>query len=1217
MIDYCSLHNHTTYSIMHSLIKPSDLFKRAKELGQSSIAVTDLGTLAGAWDCLKASKDIGVKLIMGCEFYFLDDIEVADKNTTDGTSPSNRLRHIILLAKNAEGYRNLLALNKAGNEHGTVMFKRVLPRIDWKMLETFNQGLICTTACGGGILSQLINTRKLDEAKKQARRLKDIFGDSLALEIQPHGMKRVANLYKDYEDQKFTNYQLIKLGDEFDIKVIVATDAHYVLPSDHDAHDCLLAIGSGQPVFSGNRLKYSADFHIKSREEIINTLKTILGGYRDRSEEFCDNTLFFADMCEQPDWIDPKVHRNPGVNWELPDFPVHNQTDYQEFKVWHVASNIVKEDDAYLAYLCEKNFDRYFPNLDENKRSIYQGEVTKELDILSYKNLSSYMLIVADYVSWAKNNGIPVGPGRGSVAGSLVGYLLNIHTADPIKYGLIFERFYSKVKQGASDIDLDFSQGGKPKVEEYIANKYGQDNCAKITNYMMLTPKPYAKSIARVFQYGGDAKAAVAVGNAIAEAIPKDIKTVKEALTNAPLFMEYANSAKYNQLARYAEHIGNKVSARATHAAAVIICGKPLHHIVPVRKDKDGIWSVEYEKERAEANGLIKMDILGVSTLDIIDNTFKLLKERGKTVSPEDLDPKIWNHEGWNYDRNDSKAYDLISRGDTYGIFQFGTSAGTIDLCKRIQPKCMEDLAAITALTRPGVPKEFRNLFLETKFSNKKIELLHPCLERSLQGTYGIPVFDECMLTLGEDVAGWDLNESDRLRKFIKDKGKHPEKDEKLKKDFIASASVHLKDPEIALKLWEEMFANFNAYLFNKAHAITYSFISYQTAYLKAHYPLEFLVANLTFESNSTSLDAEDNVLRAKNEIRKLKVNIIPPDINKSDFTYKIVDDNKVMTGLDSLKYLGKDAIPEILAKRPFKSFEDFLSKVDGRKVRAPAVKALAASGCLDSFGMSRKQMFLYTDDYKKKLSVWLKKKNRGESFNYPWPEDKDDWSVSQKYALERYYIGEGLSGNKFQAYSGFFNSAAPRFTDYPKIFPDPGSDEHCDIPPFQAEVMGFFEFKVKKENSKSFGKPMAKVMLQDPYGTTMTMTVFPKQWADLKNRIKTLTGGAAPEFIPGIAIYARGSLQWYEGDISIIFEDILKCVPPPPLPTDLKSKKVSMRINRSRKNSEELDKEELLEQIEDELIEDGVEDLGELEEDIFEFTDIDELKEMFGYDFK
>ena len=1194
-VDYVNLHNHTTYSIMDSLIKPSELFKRVKELGQSAIAVTDHGTLAGAWDCLKASKESGVKLIIGCEFYFLDDIAVAD-----ATNTSSRLRHIILLAKNAQGYANLLALSKVGYENAVLMFKRMIPRIDWKILETYREGLICTTACGGGVLAQLINTRKLDEARVQAKKLKDIFGDSLALEIQPHAMRRVANLYKDYEDQKFTNYQLIKIGDELGIKVVVATDAHYLLAEDHEAHDVTLAIGSGQPITSGNRLKYSADFHVKSREEVKNALAQILGGYRDRAEEFCDNTLYFANMCEEPDWIDPKYHRASDVNWELPNFPVHDQPDYLDFKEWYHGKKLSSdEDDAYLRYYCEAQFDKCFPNLSESDRKIYQDRVEKELDILEYKNLSSYMLIVADYVNWAKKEGIPVGPGRGSVAGSLVAYELGIHTADSIKYGLIFERFYSKLKQGASDIDLDFSQSGKPRVEEYIAAKYGKDNCAKVTNYMMLTPKPYAKSISRVFQYGGDAKAAVAVGNAIAESIPKDIHTVKEALEKAPLFMEYANSTKYHHLAKYAAHIGNKINARSTHAAAIIICGKPLHHIVPVRKDKDGVWSVEYEKERAEANGLIKMDILGLSTLDIIDNTLKLIKERGKTL------PSL----PWNYDDNDLKTYELISRGDTYGVFQFGTSAGTIDLCKRMQPRCMEDLAAITALTRPGVPKEFRNQFLDAKFSNKKVDLLHSCLERSLQSTYGIPVFDECMLTLGEDVAGWDLNESDRLRKFIKDKGKHPEKDEKLKKDFIASTVKHINDSEMATKLWEDLFANFNAYLFNKAHAITYSFISYQTAYLKAHYPLEFLTANLTFESNSTSLDAEDNVIRAKNEIRRLKINIIPPDINKSDFTYKIIDDNKIMTGLDSLKYLGKDAVPEILAKRPFVSFEDFLSRVDGRKVRAPAVQALAASGCLDSFGMSRKQMFLYASDYKKKLQVWLKKKNKSANFNYPWPEDKEDWSVSHKYALERYYIGEGLSGNKFQAYPGFFNSAAPRFSQYPDIFPDPGiSDEHHQIPPFQAEVMGFFEFKVKKENSKSFGKPMAKVTLEDPYGTTMMMTVFPKQWADLKDRIKILTGGAAPEFTPGIAIYARGSLNWYEGDISIIFDELLKCAPPPPLPSDLKPKKVSMRVSRARKNSEEVNREELLEQIEDELVEDGMEDLNEMEEDDFVFTDIDEV---------
>lgn len=379
-----------------------------------------------------------------------------------------------------------------------------------------------------------------------------------------------------------------------------------------------------------------------------------------------------------------------------------------------------------------------------------------------------------------------------------------------------------------------------------------------------------------------------------------------------------------------------------------------------------------------------------------------------------------------------------------------------------------------------------------------------------------------------------------------------------------------------------------NGMLTSNSHAVAYSMISYQTAYLKAHYPLEFLVANLSFESGSTSLDAEDNVLRAKNEIRKLGIRIVPPDINKSEATYTIVDNNTVMTGFDSLKYIGKDAIPEILAKRPFRNFEDFLSKVDGRKVKAPAVKALAASGCLDSFGMTRKQMFLYASDFKKKLQVWLKK-NKDGGFNYPWPNEKDDWTTPQKYALERYYIGEGLSASYPKAYPGFFNSGAQRFKDFPEMFPNPeDTNEHFEIQPIQAVVMDFFEHKVKKADSKSFGQMMGRLKLEDQYGTAMNMTVFPKQWKDFKSRVKTLTAGKS-ELVPGLAIMASGVLQWYDGEISMIFDELLKCSPPPPVPTDLKDKKVSMRLGRGvSKKTEEIDREEILEQVEEEMIEDG-----------------------------
>lgn len=1358
MQDYVSLDNSTTYSIMNSLIKPTELFKRIKELGQSAVAVTDVGTLAGAWDCFKYAKEADVKLIMGCKFYFVDDCANAQ---------DVRLRYIILLAKNHRGYKNLLMLNKLANDNAIVMFKKVIPRIDWQLLEKYHENLICTTACAGGILGQLISTKRVEEAKLQAKRLKDIFGDDLALEIQPNAMQRKANSYNDYCDQSSINRHLIKFGEELDIKIVPATDAHFMLSEHQEAHDVLLAIGAGQPVRSGSRLSYNSDFYVKSRQEVYDFFARL---YKDKADQWCDNTLYFAAKCEDPAWIDPK-YSNPSGK-ELPEFPVKDQSDYEIFQTWQnqQIENVknAPEDVAYLRYWCQKEFDKKVPSGQEVQ---YQERLEEELDILQYQGFCSYMLIVADYIDYCKKNDIPVGPGRGcltgdtqvltvagfkrldniiigeevfshtgekrkvlntfkfdvknekllqiklensfgklkltkdhkvyaskkeytdiltepkwieasslskddfiytaypktenteysfykirfsglatlsntknsfgegyfskitsiseidpesvyditvdqdhsyltsagvvhnSVGGSLVGYLTSIHQADPIKYGLIFARFQNKYKIAYPDCDVDFSTSGRERVQAYIRKKYGEDHVAHVSNVNTITPKVYARDIARAFEFGGDRKAAVAIGTMLADAIPDDVKTLEDAFTQAPLFAEYASQAKYAHLKKFAEHISGKAKAWSTHAGGIIISKRPLCEFIPLRKDKEGSAAIEYEKERAEANGLIKMDTLGLETLDIIKNTYNLIVFNGKTPPPVQL----------NYDDNDAAAYDLISKGDTFCVFQFGESAGTVDICKRMKPKCMEDLAAITALARPGVPKEFRNQFISAKFSGDQAKLLHPCLENSLRSTYGIPIYDEVMLTLGRDVAGWDLNESDRLRKFIKDKGKHPEKDKKLKKDFIASTIQNGIDTQMAEKLWNELFANFSAYLFNHSHAIVYSFISYQTAYLKAHFPLEFLTANLMSEVKSNAKKAASNIAKIKSEIRKLKVKIIPPDINRSEMSYKIIDNNTLLTGLDSLKFIGKLAIPEILAKRPFVSFEDFLSKVDGRKVNSKSVQALTASGCLDSFGMSRKAMYLYASDYKKKLQVWLKKNKdvKGATFNYPWPTDIKDWSVPEKYAMEIFYLGEGLSGNVVQAYPGFFDNKALSFAILPRLYPQQEEDESSKkryrpepipisyaVGVIEGVIKDYFEFKVKKEDSKIFGQTIGKISLEDTYGNNISITVWPDKVIELNKRLKELSGGKV-KLEPGIAIHIAGFISWYEGVISIVYDELKKCVGSPSMPSDLAPKKVSMRIMGAKKKGKEiLDLESFVEEFEDELTEQG---LAELEDEEIE----------------
>lgn len=1614
MKDYVSLHNHTTWSMMHSLIKPMHLFHRAKELGQSAVAVTDSGTMAAAWDCLKASKKTGVKLIMGCEFFFVEDLEDKDSYIT----------HINLFAKNDIGYRNLLLLSKLGNDNSIITFGNVTPRIDWGLLEAHSTGTFCTTSCGNGIISHLINTRQSDKAFERAKRLKSIFGDDLAFEVQPHAMVRNASQYNDYEDQTLVNRKLIKFGDELGVKIIAATNAHYLYKHQWRAHDTILSIGSGVPVRAQSRLKYNVpEFYVKSREEVESFFKR---HYGDRAAEFCDNTLYFANKCEDPEWIDPKWSNPSGK--ELPQFPVKDQKDYSEFKQWLSTKSIefqsLAEDVTYLRYLCSMNAKRLIP---KGKEQQYKDRIIKELDVIESLGFSSYMLIVADIIDFCKRNNYPHGIGRGcltgdaivyttlgpkqlseikkgdyvythtgsikrveetfeydvdekliniksefsfktitmtpdhkvfgvkrtetdlyknsknkkhvkhwnsvenkpqwypvsemkegdclftpfpqriinndykdidlagylngvdaeiknkhiilykpkkndltirnisrstgvdrgfisrvkngkfkthdkigrkntrgiksyekiaqflknkgieikdwvklknkhsikikrfikfdknflyllgrfvgdgwickpkaphfqynfglafnssnsngidktvsylkrlgfspremkhnqkdlvqvvvygkllfnlfssifrdykyeastkhlptffrnlpddllealligcvdsdghissartgvdttskrlvlelkeaflylkkisyisirepfyrgpylcktsykirfshnhndrvfnngyysiikklrhvyankvydikvqddhsylttnyvvhnSVGGCMVAYLLGIHQADPIKYDLIFERFLNKEKKSYPDIDSDFASYVKKLVQEYIINKYGEDYVAHVSNLNTITPKVYARDIARAYEFGGTRKDAVEIGTNIADSIPDGIRSVTSALENAPLFAEFAE--RYTELKEFAKDVGGIPRARATHAGGLIIGKRPLHEIIPLRRDKDSNVAIEYEKDRAEENGLVKMDILGLSTLDVINNTLRIIKSVGKDA------PR--GH--WDFDSNDEKTYDLISRGDTLCVFQLGKSAGTIDLCRQVQPKCIEDIAIINSLARPSA-RDIRKDFIETKHGKIPVEIMHPSLQRAFGDTYGFGLYEECLMYLAQDVAGWDLNKADRLRKLTKEKGKNPKKTKQWRKEFINDSMLNGIEESVATNIWDKVIQNFSGYGFNKSHAIFYSMLGYQTAYLKAHYPVEFLTANLILEDDSNAKISEKNISRIKREMRKSGINILPPHINKSDKAYKILNDHTLLTGFRSIKYMGKDAIPDILEKRPFKSFEDFMLRIDGRKTRITAIQALIASGCFDCFGMSRKQMFLYAKDYRDKLKAF-KKRNPDKEFNYPWPEDIGEWTLPEKYAMEVKYMGEAFCCGIKDAYRGFFDNWALDLSTLPEIYPDPGTKESVMLTKNDGVVEGvitdYFEFKVKNEKSKIFGEIMAKADIEDIWGNIASMTIFPGGLEHFRKRLRLLTNGKA-KLEPGIGVHCSVELNWYEGNVSMIFKDLSNAMPLPPFPKEMKHKKVSMKASAKKpKKTDRLNPDQFLDLIEDELI--------------------------------
>jgi len=1163
MTNFVNLHNQTYYSILDSIIPPKVLLKQAKELGQSAIAITDHGSLGAIWEAWKASKELGIKLIVGCECYFQDD----------ASNINDKFRHIILLAKNAIGYRNLLTLNKLGFDQSSFVGKRVYSVIDWKLLEKYSDGLICLTACGNGIISSLLMKGMASEAEDAVLRLKSIFQDNLGLEVQPNNMRRGSNIFNDEIDQNFLNRQLINLGAKHNIKVVATSNTHYLTKDQSNTHDVFLAIGAHQTVFSNYRLRYPVpEFYLKSGEEVKNFF---IRNYGEAvAQQLCDNTIYFADLCENPQWIDPKFSNPSGK--ELPIFPIKDEADYFDFIEWlkEQPESVQKtsEDSAYLRF---KSFELFNNNYKETiapeKLNEYIQRIETELSVLDYQGFSSYMLIVADYVNWAKNNGVPVGPGRGSGGGSMVGFLLGIHQADPIKYDLIFERFQTKGKLSPPDYDLDFGAKNRYKVIEYIIKKYGKDNVAHISNFNTITPKVYVRDISRSCELGGSKDTAVKLGDDIAGIIPVEIKSKSQLETSVPLFLEYAK--QYPELTKHSDIIG-KIRNLSTHAAAVVIGSRSLVGLFPLRKDKDNALSLECEKNTAEEAGFVKMDILGLSTLDIIDECNTLILAAGKEV------PKI------DYDFYDEKTYNLITKGDTYGVFQFGTSGGTIDLCKKIKPKSIDDLSIITTLARPAAAN-IRKDFIDTREGKNKCVLLHPSLAGAFEKTFGYGLYDESILRLGADVAGWDLNSADRLRKMIKEKGKYPEKDKKLREEFIEGA-VNNKNigRDMATMIWDNEISKFAGYTFNRAHATTYSMISYHTAYLKAHFPIEFLMANLMAEVKSSSPDAPTNIEKIKKELRQHRVKIMPPDINKSQLVYTIEEGNKLITGLSAIKYVGDDGINDIIAKRPFKNFLDFMVRISSKSVRSNNIQALAACGALDSFGLPRKLIFLYCSDYRKKLQVWLKKHDPSkEEFIYPFPSlENVDWTKPELYALEHYYLGEAFCCKPAIAYGSFFNDQDLTVSDIKRM------KNKSNISSMRGIIKDFFEFRVKKEG-KYYGQPMVKAVIEDKAGDQMSLTIFPDRWKEVQNRLLELNKKAT--FDVGLALHFAGTANLYEDEMGGILDSVFDIALPPALPSDLKAKKINLKQNKMTLEIP-TKPQDILDQIEDNLYDQGLIDLDQ-----------------------
>lgn len=1141
-MSFVSLHNHTEYSVLSSTIRVKSLFEQAKKLGQKAIAVTDHGTTAAAHEALLQSQATGVKLIMGSEVYFRH-------NPND---PAERFKHLVLLAANKEGYRNLLTLQAKGFDTIQQINKKAYSVLNYNLLQEHSEGLICLTSCGNGLLSQLLMRPRseydyYEELQENIDKLKSIFGDRLGFEIQAHSIKRFKNGAVAGYDQRFLNDQFIKLGKIHNVRVVPTCNTHYLTPEDHDAHDKLLCVASGQPYHSNFRNRYDQnELYLKTEDQIRQFFSR---HYADRIDSFIENTQYFADMCEEPKWISPK-YSNPSGK-ELPEFPVKDQKDYPEFLAWLDTQSEdvkkLKEDFQYYRFVCFKNLDK--KEFQATREEIIE-RIWEELDVIEYRDFSSYMLVVADFLEYARSlSPFGTGYGRGSVGGCLTANLAGIHSVDPFKYGLIFARFQNKQKAAMPDIDSDIMPRLRDEVIAYLGRKYGADHVAHVSNWNRITPKVWARDICRALELGGSQKEAVKLGNTLAESIPISMHSVEQAYKESPLFA--ALCEQFPQLKKYF-CLDGLIRASATHAGGILVSKRPLIGLVPYRKDKNGVPSIEYDKDVAEANGLVKIDILGLQTLQILEHTYEIALSNGKDpCTLKDFDPEVY----------DKQTYDLISKGDTFGVFQLGTSGGTIALCKGIEPSSIKDISDINALARPSC-KDIRPGYIKAKREKKGIELLHPSMERSFGHTYGYGLYEESLLFLGLDVAGWDLNEADGLRKLTKEKGKNPEKIKKLRDKFIQDAKDRRGiDTAIATEVWDDVISNFSGYGFNFSHSALYSFTSYRTAYAKAHFTIEFLLANLLSELNGSAYNADDNVQKLKQEIRSNNIVILKPSIDESEYNYTIVSGNKILTGFSAMKSLQEKAISDIVAKRPFKSFFDFMVRVDSGLVQAGTIQALIGSGCFDHFGITRRSMYLCCQDYRKKLTSWLKRHNPDtETFDYPFP--LEDWTLTEKYAIEQFYMGESFICSQPVAYGEFYNRKFGniKISDY---YSAPDRQKFY----IRGILKELFIFPIKKEGSSMLGRKMAKGYFTDVTDTLFPVTIFP----DVTEQILKMFGleqddpKDVQKKLKEYGFFFEGSVNIYNDEFGVVIENIFETFAPPAPPSDWKTKMMILRAKDTK----------------------------------------------------
>ncbi|PIP24928.1 MAG: DNA polymerase III subunit alpha [Candidatus Nealsonbacteria bacterium CG23_combo_of_CG06-09_8_20_14_all_36_12] len=888
MPKFTHLHVHSHYSLLDGLPKIDELLNYTKELGMDALAITDHGVLYGAVEFYKKAKERGIKPILGCEMY-----SALEKMTDKRPNIDDKRYHLVLLVKNEEGYKNLVKLITKAHLEG-FYYK---PRIDEALLKEYSSGLIALSACLMGKIPRLILTKKINEAKNLALRYQEIFGkDNFYLEIQPHF---------NIKEQKIVNEALIDFSKKLNIPLVATNDVHYLKPEDAEAQDILMLINTGADPNDPERITMkSDDFSMKKPEEMMEFFKKV--------PEAIKNTQKIADLCN----FQFKLGKTKLPYFEAPDN---------------------KNPDDYLKELCYEGMKKR--HIEPKKQVI--DRIEYELSVIKQTGFAPYFLIVQDFVNWAKQNRIVVGPGRGSVGGSLIAYLLNITNIDPLKYNLLFERFLNPERISLPDIDLDFNDRRRNEVIEYVVQKYGKDKVAQIITFGTMASRAVVRDVGRALSLP------YSYCDQVAKMIPFGL-TLDETLAKVSEFRQlYQQDSQARKLIDFARKLEGVARHASTHACGVVISKEPLENIVPLQhptQDDENIVT-QYEMHAIEDLGLLKMDFLGLKNLTIIEDTLaRIYKVRGFNVDIEKIP------------QDDKKTYKLLQEGKTIGIFQL-ESSGMQRYLKELKPTEFEDIIAMVALYRPG-PMELIPTYIRRKHKKEKIEYLHPKLKPILESTYGIILYQEQLMKVAQELANFTLSEADTLRKAVGKKIRKLLLEQKEK--LIQGMAKNGIEKGIAQKIWDWILP-FASYGFNRSHAASYATIAYQTAYLKSHYPAEFMASLLTSEQADI-----ERIGFLITECRKMEIEVLAPEINESLRNFTVVPGkNQIRFGLLAIKNVGHNTVEAIVKERktngPFKSISDFVARMNPKDLNKKSLESLIKAGVFDNFG-ERNQLLLNTE---------------------------------------------------------------------------------------------------------------------------------------------------------------------------------------------------------------------------------------------------------------